>query len=36
MVKHTPENIKQDFYFKYSDPKNYNDLTIKKIMSQPV
>jgi len=30
MVKHTPDNIKQDFYFKFSDPKNYKDLTIKK------
>ena len=30
MVKHTPDNIKQDFYFKFSDPKNYNDLIIKK------
>ena len=30
MVKHTPDNIKQDFYLKYSDTKNYNDLAIKK------
>ena len=30
MVKHTPDSIKQDFYFKFSDPKNYNDLIIKK------
>ena len=30
MVKHTPDNIKQDFYLKFSDPKNYNELSIKK------
>ena len=30
MVKHTPDNIKQDFYLKYSDIKNYNELAIKK------
>jgi hypothetical protein len=30
MVKHTPDNVKQDFYLKYSDTKNYNDLAIKK------
>ena len=30
MVKHTPDNIKQDFYLKYSNTKNYNDLTLKK------
>ena len=30
MKKHTPENIKQDFYNKYSNVSNYNNLTIKK------
>ena len=30
MVKHTPDNVKQDFYLKYSDTKNYNDLVLKK------
>ena len=30
MRKHTPENIKQDFYNKYSNVSNYNNLTIKK------
>ena len=30
MRKHTPENIKQDFYNKYSNVSNYNTLTIKK------
>ena len=36
MVKHTPDNIKQDFYLKYSDIKNYNDLAIKKIQPQQI
>ena len=30
MKKHTPENIKQEFYNKYSNVSNYNNLTIKK------
>ena len=30
MKKHTPENVKQDFYNKYSNVSNYNNLTIKK------
>jgi len=30
MLKHTPENIKQAFYYKFSNPKNYNELAIKK------
>lgn len=28
--KFTPENVKQDFYNKYSNVSNYKDLTIKK------
>ncbi len=28
--KFTPENIKQDFYNKYSNVSNYKELTIKK------
>ena len=30
MSKFTPENIKQDFYNKYSNTSNYKDLNIKK------
>ena len=30
MSKHTPENVKQEFYNKYSNTSNYKDLTIKK------
>ena len=30
MKKFTPENVKQDFYNKYSNVSNYKDLTIKK------
>ena len=30
MSKHTPDNVKQDFYFKFSNTNNYKDLTIKK------
>ena len=29
-TKFTPENVKQDFYNKYSNISNYKDLTIKK------
>ena len=28
--KFTPENVKQDFYNKYSNVSNYKELTIKK------
>jgi hypothetical protein len=28
--KFTPENVKQEFYNKYSNTSNYKDLTIKK------
>ena len=27
--KHTPENIKQEFYNKYSNTSNYKELGIK-------
>ena len=30
MSKHTPENVKQEFYNKYSNISNYKELTIKK------
>ena len=30
MSKHTPENVKQEFYNKYSNVSNYKDLIIKK------
>ena len=30
MKKFTPENVKQDFYNKYSNVSNYKELTIKK------
>ena len=32
--KFTPENVKQEFYNKYSSTSNYKDLTIKKIILQ--
>jgi hypothetical protein len=32
--KFTPENVKQDFYNKYSNVSNYKELTIKKIIQQ--
>ena len=28
--KFTPENVKQEFYNKYSNVSNYKELTIKK------
>ena len=30
MSKHTPENVKQEFYNKYSNTSNYKNLVIKK------
>ena len=30
MSKHTPDNVKQDFYFKFSNTNNYKDLNAGK------
>ncbi len=30
MSKHTAENVKQEFYNKYSNTSNYKDLTNKR------